>query len=324
VLGRLCNGFAACAIGFLALSRCRRGQALTFTALLLPMALSEFASLSQDALIIGLSILAVAVASRVLDERRPARLGEFALFAFVVVATTLARPSQVALALLLPAFLQWRDPGWRAKALLGGMAVAVIAVWLPILQARMPPVPADWSVSGQLHLVLAQPLALPRAMLISFATQYRPLLAGLIGRLGWGWSDAIMPRWYYEAAVATLICALLAPGNRAPAGRPAIIAVATFLCLLMAVCGALYLSWTPVGQATINGLQGRYILPVLPLLAWVVPSYGRRLEALVQPLWCVVILFPLATLAALPGVIMERYYGSWQVMANSLKALLLQ
>jgi hypothetical protein len=29
------------------------------------------------------------------------------------------------------------------------------------------------------------------------------------------------------------------------------------------------------------------------------------------------------TLAVLPGVIMERYYGSWPVMAASLKLLLL-
>jgi hypothetical protein len=36
-----------------------------------------------------------------------------------------------------------------------------------------------------------------------------------------------------------------------------------------------------------------------------------------------VLLFPVLTLAALPGVIMERYYGSWPVMAESLRALLL-
>ena len=39
--------------------------------------------------------------------------------------------------------------------------------------------------------------------------------------------------------------------------------------------------------------------------------------------WYPVLLFPLVTLAVLPGVIMERYYGSWPVLADSLRVLLL-
>jgi uncharacterized membrane protein len=76
-------------------------------------------------------------------------------------------------------------------------------------------------------------------------------------------------------------------------------------------------------QATINGLQGRYLLPVLPLLAWPIPGYGRRLERVLALTWYPVLLFPIVTLAVLPGAIMDRYYGSWPLMASSLRALLL-
>ena len=88
VAARVINGFAACVIGFLALSICRRGRALTFATLLLPMTLSQFGSASQDALLISLSILAVAMASRALTGQRPASTAEFAVFDFIVVATT--------------------------------------------------------------------------------------------------------------------------------------------------------------------------------------------------------------------------------------------
>ncbi|MBI3800785.1 MAG: DUF2142 domain-containing protein [Deltaproteobacteria bacterium] len=87
VAARLLNGFAACVVGFVALTICRCGRALTFTTLLLPMTLSQFASASQDALSISLSIVAIAMASQVLAERRAASTAEFAVFACIVVAT---------------------------------------------------------------------------------------------------------------------------------------------------------------------------------------------------------------------------------------------
>jgi uncharacterized membrane protein len=105
--------------------------------------------------------------------------------------------------------------------------------------------------------------------------------------------------------------------------RPALLATVTLSALVATTCFALYLSWTPVDQPTINGLQGRYILPVLPLFAWLVPDPGPRLERVTALAWYPVLIFPVVTLAVLPGVIMERYYGSWQVMAASLKLLLL-
>ena len=85
-------------IAFIAIRLCYRGLALLFTTLLLPMTVSQFASVSQDALIISLSLLVIALASRVVAQGRPAKTWEFALFVAVVVVTTLARPSQFALA----------------------------------------------------------------------------------------------------------------------------------------------------------------------------------------------------------------------------------
>jgi hypothetical protein len=325
-LARVMNGLAACAIGFLALSICRRGLALTFTTLLFPMALSQFASLSQDALIISLSILAVAMASRVLTEQRPASTSEFAIFAAIVVSAALARPSNIALALLAPAFVTWSDLGWRRKALIGGAAVVLLAVWFPFQATLLQWLPSEWSVSitGQLRYIFADPLAFPRALVSSLLAQYEPLLAGMVGRLGWGWTDVIFPNWYYLQAAVVFICALAAPGNSGPTLRPTLIAALTFLGFITALSGALYLSWTKVGKPTIDGLQGRYFLPVIPLLAWPVPAFGARLRRLLHPSWHLVVPFPLVTVATLPGVIMQHYYGTWSGMAASLEVLFLQ
>ena len=149
ILSRLLNGLAACLVGFLALSLCRRGRALTFTTLLLPMTLSQLASASQDALIITLSLLALAIVSRVMAERRPAGTGEFALVAVIVMATTLARTSQIGLVLLSPALIGGRDAGWPWKALIAAAATAPIVLWMFVIDRLMPAWQPGVLVSGQ-------------------------------------------------------------------------------------------------------------------------------------------------------------------------------
>jgi uncharacterized membrane protein len=321
LLARLVNGLTACLIGFAAIAICRRGRALMFATLLLPMTLSEFASLSQDALLISLSLVAVALASRVVAEGRTATMAEFMVFATIVVATTYARLPQFALGLFAPALVVRRDPHWRGKLATLACAAGFIAIWMNVLRTLIPPMPHDLSVSGQLAYVVTHPLALPTVMLNTFEIKGAWLWGTTIGRLGW--LDTPMPVWYVAAASVALAFAVIAPGNKGPVLRPTIIAAVTFVGLLSAVCLSLYVSWTRVGKPVIDGLQGRYILPILPLLAWPVPTYRPRVEGVANWAWYTVILFPIVTLAALPPTLMSRYYGSWPVLTASLQALLL-
>ena len=88
--------------------------------------------------------------------------------------------------------------------------------------------------------------------------------------LAWGWVAAL----YLLLAFAALPARDAAP---APAGAlRAGCALAAVLCCLLAVAGCLL--WTPVQYETLYGLQGRYFLPVLPLL--LLTCWPRRLAAL--------------------------------------------
>lgn len=319
---RLINGLVSCVVGAFAIAICQRGRALTFATLLLPMTLSQFGSASQDALIISLSLLAISVVSRATSEPRIATTTAFFLVACVVVATTMARPSQIALALMLPVLITRDDDDRTTKMLLTIGVALVIGGWMFVLAHLMPPIPSNLSFSVQFNHLLIHPLRLPEVMVNSFVANGGWLLATMIGYLGW--TDTAMPSWYYKAASAGLILAFVAPGNEGFRPWPTLFASATFFGIATATCFALYLSWTSVDQATINGLQGRYILPILPLLAWLMPSYGPRLARASAFLWWPVVVFPVVSLAVLPGVLIERYYGSWVVMASSIEALLLR
>ena len=316
---RLVNGLTAMAIGFLAICWCRRGQAMLFTTLLFPVTLAQFSSVSQDALIISLSLLAIALASRVIDEGRPSRPFEFALFVSIVVVTTLARASQIALALLGLAFISRREPFWRSKAVIaaaGAICVAAWIVYLPDLIGRLPP---ELSVSVQFHAMISNPLLLPTLVVRTLCELNFWLFGHMVGTLGWG--DAPSPEWYIWTAAAVVFCAWLAPGNRPPWAFPALLGLATFVAVLMALGAALYMSWTPIGKTTIDGYQGRYILAILPLLAWTAPDFRPVRVWNIEATSFVVGVFPLLSFAVLPNVVTTRYYESWSEMGLAIKAL---
>jgi uncharacterized membrane protein len=320
-LSRIVNGLVSCIVGYFAIALCGRGRVFLFAMLLFPMTLSQMASASQDALLITLTMLAVAVASKLLAEQRPATLGEFAVFAFIVAATTLARPSQIALAFLAPAYFTRNDPTWVRKTLLGVMAFVPIISWYLLLRDIMSPWPPGVSVSGQFHYILHQPLALPKAILNSCATNGRWYLETIVGNLGW--TDTPMPGWYYLCAAVVTAFAFGSPGNRGRLLWPTILAVVTLGGFVAAQFGALYLTWTPMRQPIIDGFQGRYVLPFLPLLGWLMPTCGPRLERALGLLRYVVLLFPIVSLGVLPYAIMERFYGSWSEMGEATRALLM-
>jgi uncharacterized membrane protein len=190
-----------------------------------------------------------------------------------------------------------------------------------VIARLMPRWPEGVSVAGQFDHLLAHPFSLPAAMAYTASARGMEVLRSAVGIMGW--VDTPMPPWYFWAAAIVLAFAVVAPGNRGAWPRPALLAMVTIIAFVMALCGALYVSWTPVAAQRIEGLQGRYFLPILPLLAWAVPEDGRRLERLQELAWYPVLLFPLVTLAVLPGVIVERYYGSWSMLAETLPALLL-
>lgn len=322
LLVRLCNGLAGIALGAWAISLCRRARALTFAALLLPMTLAQLGSASQDALLIPISVLAVSVASR--SGAEPPSLRHTALFAACVATVAMGRLPMIGVAALAPLLTRRGDPARWAKLAIGlGAAVPVLA-WVALLNRDMPAPTHLASVTQQMAFLRAHPLAVltvARDTVLGLDADFGHSVLGLLG-----WLDTPMPGWYYVPASIGLAVAFWTGSNPRPWLRPALLAVVAIAAIAALMGGALYLTWTPVGGATVGGLQGRYLLPLLPLAGWLAPpvtGWAARLRArLRQALWVPVLLFPLATLAVLPGAIIDRYYGSAAAMVACLQALL--
>ncbi len=282
LLGRLADAAAYGALGLAALALARRGRALLFGVLVLPMSLSLAASFNQDALMIATCALAAAL----LTGDTPRRRGLAAvLIALVVLAKPPTRPSPRCCwcrcrrvsgkpAVLAPGGTRraggaagrrldppghdpHRDagaaPGLRGRPALARPAPGTVPRHR---HGRAGPDPARSSRPAP-HPAGAVPVrAVKRALVLA---------QGAIGLFGW--ADKPLPAFIYAAWGAGLAGLVVLCGRSVRLRRldlALLVTAALVTAWLVAI--SQYLSWTPVGEARIDGPQGRYFLPLIPML----------------------------------------------------------
>jgi uncharacterized membrane protein len=151
---------------------------------------------------------------------------------------------------------------------------ADVAVWRLVEIYAIDP--HQFDPKHKLVLLLADPLAFPRDVIATLrGIDPGEFLGQVVGVLGL--FDTVLQGWTYPTLAAlTLACFATSSDLDVPGrGRAAFAAAFTTLAYVTTVFLIFWLVWTPLDSATIWGVQGRYFLPVLPLLA-IVPAATRR------------------------------------------------
>jgi len=283
---RVVNALLYVGLGVLALFVARRGQGLMFAALVLPMSLWLAASCNQDGLVIASATLAAALLTR--GTMRGWWLA-VAVLAAVVMAKPLYLPLVGVLALLLPQ----REAALPLR--LGGAVLAALPalLWFGVAQAYavVPFVRGEpfhggpyWfgdpnQVFGsvdpglQLQVLLHRPSLFVTLPFRTVMADYW-MLQGIVGILGV--LDILLPSWLYGlwAVALGLLCLGESVAVRREA-RPGVIvgllALGCVVATVFALFDGQYLSWTYTGNATVEGMQGRYFLPLIPFVAVALP-----------------------------------------------------
>nr|WP_239479267.1 DUF2142 domain-containing protein [Lichenicola cladoniae] len=300
---RLINLVLTLCMGAAALSLATRGRALLFATLLLPTTLSLAASVNQDGLLIGAAVLAVAFASRLRLDQPPAASPSYWAVAILVACISLAKPPYLPLVILLflPLKLSRRSPlpawfGIRLGTVALILACTIGWTWLNVHYAAAPVIRAPeeagplWpgnrpaifdrtDMGAQLSVLLARPwlfISLP----IHSMFMNRDVFTQLLGVLGWlnlVLPTTLMTLWVV-ALGASCLAGTLAGASNTDGSQPqetlALLA-AVFITILLIYISQ-YLSFTPVGYDWISGPQGRYLVPLIPLVALALPRFGPR------------------------------------------------
>ncbi len=284
-LGRLFNLIVWIAITYLAIKNWPGNKWPLFCIALIPMSLSQAASLSPDALTNSLAFLTVALflqfstkTSAILTTKKQA------LLVGCVVALSLCKPVFFVFALLPLLFTGGnfiRKKGYSLFAVTALVAsVIVTAAWNLTVQKYSIAIAKyylGWlniDSGEQVRFLLHNPLSFIPTFFSTYFSNYSDFIyKSFTGRLGW-W-DTDLPLWIVATIFGLIMLATIGRDARdKPFNfRQKIVPLFVFVLGLGATSVILYITITTVGANKINGLQGRYFIAFVPLLMPVL--FGR-------------------------------------------------
>lgn len=268
--GRLANLAVYAALCWLALRNCKRYQTVFAAMMLLPLSLYLGASLSYDAMLLGLYYLTASYYCA--DEIRTKDLGVF-FVSFVLMNAV--KPWISLLWLVLPLVLPKK--AWNTKirkwqlalvSLAGALAVTLLVEWYGgAFRFNYPTIGRmlGGAVNGgqQLAFVLRN---ISRTIAVFLGTLYENNF--YLGQLGtFGMLDLNLP--VVGMASLLVLClgtALSVHEKSSLSPKSAVGLGALALCYIGGVMGALYITYTPVGMVRVLGVQARYLLPAFLML----------------------------------------------------------
>ncbi len=237
---------------------------------LFPTVVTQMASLSADAITLSLGFLLVAWVAQQLENSEVADNKKLAGYFLLAIGVSLTKLGYWLLpwAILVVPAARWGHPQQRWKWL-GGFAVVQVAMssfWLAGVTGF--PLPAGVDPRVQLEQLVTNPFLGLSVAWQTLSLYWGSVLSQVVGHLG-----SLDTRLPASFKVLSLVLLALSPllARRAYRLSGAQIAGLAAICAgtLAIIGGALYVTFTPVGNAWVIGLVGRYLIPLVPLAAMV-------------------------------------------------------
>ena len=329
---RLLNLFASVAIGYAAVRIAPFGRLSLASIGLLPMTAFLRSSLSPDSLVISLALVcfAFAISAQIASRWRGRKDFRSLMLLTFVVAT--AKPLYLLLPALglLAAFRNHKMQAGRVLAVGFTILTAAFATFLWVTAPLAEGSPdlelasrsserhrssqdhaagTNLNFSAQMREIVENPGRFVRLVAASYIREAEPLAYQFAGRFGW--LDTPFPFTLRMLLLIFLILAAFTDGLPEWSLRiwQRAVLVGSFFGTLIITATILYLVWTPVGAAQIEGLQGRYFIPIAPAILLALTS--GRLSIVMNDFrraWFFVALFSVA-LSIAAWSIASRFYG---------------
>ncbi|TAF54479.1 MAG: DUF2142 domain-containing protein [Oscillatoriales cyanobacterium] len=321
--GRLANGIAWLGLINLAIQLAPEFTLAWFAIGLLPMAIFQASSLSADVLTNGLACVIVALVMRYRSKSWESSLMPW-LLSILTALFAISKLAYAPMALLLsliparsffPLCTRPHCPScrWLWLGVTGFLSVASVFAWSQIVDQIYVSLHPGLDPAAQIAGMLSDPLGFLLLTIVTLTENASRYLQQFIGVFGW--LDTPLPLIHVLGYTIALIIALLSgqthgelrgrllsPWRKRDRGI-AIVAMVSSIGLL---CGLAYL-WNLVGADRIGGLQGRYFIPLAPLLLPILgpPRSVVRLQSLTTASIGLAILSGVSTVTTL----IQRYYA---------------
>lgn len=271
---------------------------------LLPMSISQSASLSADVMVNGLSFLLIAIIFNLAFTLK-AKLGIKELIILVIIAVFLTLSKSIYFFLILLYFI---IPVIKARTTRSYIIYSIVLILctfitltlssliishlthqitpIEIFYGDHPTVPKI-NPDKQIQFILSDIGGFVKMVIKSFIWYRNMAYKSFIGIFGW-MNVLLYPKYYPFAIFVLIVAALLESKKEITINLfQKLIMLISFVGIIFIFSFTMYLSWTEVGGEMVSNLQGRYFIPIVPLLF--VLLYNRKLN--VKP-----IIFPVGSI----------------------------
>lgn len=249
----------------------------SFVIFTMPMSLYLAASFSVDSMLFILSFLYIHLILSNLGYQT--KLDKKELVAIFTTGTLLVFAKQIGVILILLTFLIpiSRFGNLRNKLILIASQFIVVGLlsiqWLALTAPVFMP-PPDASPMSQILYIFSHPFLFLQQVLITTLSNYRFYLATMVAYFGW--ITIPVPIWVYVIFAIIVILGILIDSQEQDnllSFQSRFFLLGTFLAYYLLVQASLYVLWTPYQANTIiQGIQGRYFIPALPMAIYSIAS----------------------------------------------------
>ena len=315
-LGRICNLLVWVLLVYLAIKIIPFYKWVLILLALTPMSLFQASSLSGDALTNGLSFLLIAVILKTAFKREK-QITKSEIFILALLSLLL---SLCKLAYCPILFLLWVIPVQRFRSkkqyflTLSGIvlfSLAAVLSWLVLTRHLNVPLRLDAptvTTEQRLDYLASQPWKL--LVLIGNTLRVHGLtyLEQYLGGMGWG--ETKMPFWHMVSYGLVLLGVAACDREKdiAISAKQKAIILSIVVTNIVLIFTLLYITWTSLDSDVIQGIQGRYFIPLSPLVFLLL--YNQKIKLNFKKIGLAIACYLLFCQTLTVAVLLNRYWLS--------------
>ena len=309
-MGRICNLLVWVLLGYLSIKVTPIFKWLFFLLALTPMSLFQAASLSADGVTNSLSFLLIAIFLNhgLVESKQVNKIGIFIII-LLSILLSLAKQAYLPLALLfliIPPKKLGMKRYFTIFALLLLLCLLAVIAWSFITKEMYIPLQPNVSPSKQLVIILNNPLNFFALIFDTFILKIATYIKEFIGTLGW--LDTELPKLYIFSYAFVLLFVAMASKKKdiVISYKQKMVILITLILNVIFLYALMYLSWTSVGGNIIEGIQGRYFIPIAPLVFLLL--YNQQINFNIKKFGLVVACYSVFSETFTAIVLLHRYY----------------
>lgn len=272
--GRIVNMLVSLILLYFAIKIAPFGKKILLIPSMIPIAIEGFTSLSPDAITISIAFLYIAyILNLAFGKKEKIKLKENILLLVMSVIIALCKIVYIPLVGLMLIIPKEKFKNGTNKnkifnfCVIAGIAVIVNLSWLGIASQYLTNF-REGDSKVQVLLAIKNPIKYIQTVLYTANLNGSNYLLSLFGSdLGWGEFVKLYSIVPYSLLAIYTFTSIVDEGVKNKFKTYQLVWIALIvLAIIMLIFTSLYVQWTTVGKVSISGVQGRYFLPILPLI----------------------------------------------------------